>query len=83
MTVNDIHPSDLVEHRLRQERADRNKRVSDLKNNTDKLTFTNAIEDAAQGAAAQKRRARIDALEMKRLLTADDVSELKAMMKDL
>tara|TARA_R110002096_G_scaffold116092_3_gene251655 strand:- start:425 stop:676 length:252 start_codon:yes stop_codon:yes gene_type:complete len=83
MTVNDIHPSDLVEHRLRQERADRNKRVSDLKNNTDKLTFPNAIEDAAQGAAAQKRRARIDALEMKRLLTADDVSELKAMMKDL
>ena len=83
MTVNDIHPSDLVEHRLRQERADRNKRVSDLKNNTDKLTFPNALEDAAQGTAAQKRRARIDALEMKRPLTADDVSELKAMIKDL
>ena len=83
MTVNDIHPSDLVEHRLRQERADRNKRVSDLKNNTDELTFAGSISDKAQGEAAHKRRARIDALEMKRLLTADDVSELKAMMKDL
>mgnify|MGYP003669425599 CR=1 FL=1 len=79
MTINGIHPSELVEHRLRQERADRNKRVSDLKNNTEKLT----LSDKQQGEIAQKNRARIDALEMKRLLTADDVSELTQMIKDL
>tara|TARA_R110001606_G_scaffold385158_1_gene548553 strand:- start:41404 stop:41655 length:252 start_codon:yes stop_codon:yes gene_type:complete len=83
MTINGIHPSELVEHRLRQERADRNKRVSDLKNNTEKLTFANALSDKQQGEIAQKNRARIDALEMKRLLTADDVSELTQMIKDL
>ena len=83
MTINDMHPTDLIEHRRKQELANRNKIISDAKNDTDELTFAGSISDAAQGAAAQKRRARIDALEMKRLLNADDVSELKEMMKDL
>lgn len=83
MTINDMHPTELIEHRLKQARATRNKTISDAKNDTDDLTFVGSISDKAQGEAAQKRRARIDALEMKRLLTADDVSELAAMMKDL
>ena len=83
MTINDMHPSELVEHRYRQAVANRNKIASDIKNNTDDLTFANSISDKEKGDAAQKRRARIDAIEMKRLLTADDTSELEAMMKDL
>ena len=83
MTINDMHPTDLIEHRRKQAIANRNKIISDAKNDTDELTFSGSISDKAQGEAAQKRRARIDALEMKRLLTADDTSELKEMMKDL
>ena len=83
MTVNDIHPTDLIEHRRKQAIDNRNKIISDAKNYTDELTFSGSISDKAQGEAAQKRRARINALEMKRLLSADDTSELKEMMKDL
>lgn len=83
MTINDMHPTELIEHRLRQAKATRNKISSDIKNDTDNLTFANSVSDKANGEAAQKRRARLDELTMKRLLTADDTSELAEMMRDL
>lgn len=83
MTINDMHPTDLIVHRRKQAIANRNKIISDIKNDTDDLTFAGSISDKAQGEAAQKRRARLDALEIKRLLTADDTSELIQMMKDI
>jgi hypothetical protein len=72
MTINDMHPTELIEHRLRQDRADRNKVKSDLKD----------IIDSASVAVAETRNI-LDELEMKRLLAADDISEFNEMAKDL
>jgi signal transduction histidine kinase len=71
MTINDMHPTELIEHRLRQARADRNKVKSDLKD----------IIDSASVAVAETRNI-LDELEMKRLLAADDISEFEEMGKD-
>jgi hypothetical protein len=71
MTINDMHPTELIEHRLRQARADRNKVKSDLKD----------IIDSASVAVAETRNI-LDELEMKRLLAANDISEFEVMGKD-
>ena len=72
MTINDMHPTELIEHRLRQARADRNKIKSDLKD---------AIDDVSDTVKATRNI--LDDLEMKRLLAADDISEYNQMIKDL
>jgi hypothetical protein len=72
MTINDMHPTELIEHRLRQARADRNKVKSDLKD---------AFDSVAVAVSATRNI--LDELEMKRLLAADDISEFEEMGKDL
>ena len=72
MTINDTHPRDLIEHRLKQHRANRNKLKSDIKD---------AI-DSVSGAVTATRNI-IDELAIKKLLAADDISELCEMAKDL
>jgi hypothetical protein len=72
MTINDMHPTELIEHRLRQDRADRNKVKSDLKDAFDSVSV-----------AVSATRNILDELEMKRLLAADDISEFNEMAKDL
>jgi hypothetical protein len=83
MTINDMHPTELIEHRLRQQTATRNKTTSDLKNDTDNHTFTNSKKDSSHGIAAHANRNRRDDLEIKRMLESDDTSELELMMRDL
>jgi hypothetical protein len=72
MTINDMHPTELIEHRLRQDRADRNKVKSDLKDAFDSVSVV-----------VSATRNILDELEMKRLLAADDISEFNEMAKDL
>ena len=83
MTINDMHPSDIAEHRRKQLIATRNKIASDAKNDTDELTFPGSASEKEIRSAAQKTRARMDLIEMSRLMSADDTSELKEMMRDL
>ena len=83
MTINDMHPSDIAEHRRKQLIATRNKIASDAKNDTDELTFQGSDSEKEIRSAAQKTRARMDLIEMSRLMSADDTSELKEMMRDL
>jgi hypothetical protein len=71
MTINDMHPTELIEHRLRQARADRNKVKSDLKDAFDSVAVT-----------VSATRNILDDLEMKRLLESNDISELEEMGKD-
>ena len=82
MTINDMHPVALIEHRLRQERADRNKAASDLKDNNDEISFPNSKKDSSHGIAAHANRNRRDTLELRKLLAADDISELEELGKD-
>jgi hypothetical protein len=72
MTINDMHPTELIEHRLRQARADRNKLKSDVKDAIDSVSAT-----------VSATRNILDELEMKKLVAADDISELNEMAKDL
>ena len=68
MTINDMHPTELIEHRLRQEIATRNKIASDNKNNTDDLTFGNGPKSySSHGAAAKGVREYNDAKELRML----------------
>ena len=83
MTINEMHPSDIAEHRRRQLIATRNKIASDAKNDTDELTFSGSDSEKEIRIAAQKTRDRMYAIEMNRLMAADDTSELKEMMRDL
>lgn len=47
MTINEMnmHPAELIEHRLRQEKANRNKIASDAKGKGDSLTYPNSKAD--------------------------------------
>jgi hypothetical protein len=72
MTINDMHPVQLIEHRLRQDRANRNKLKSDIKDAIDSVS-----------AAVSATRNILDELEMKKLVAADDISEFNEMAKDL
>ena len=83
MTINDMSRYEIVEHRLRQERADRNKISSDLKNNTDDASFPNSKAESSHGMAAHANRNRRDEMEMQRLIESNDTSELEEMGKDL
>jgi hypothetical protein len=83
MTINDMSRYEIVEHRLRQERADRNKISSDLKNNTDDASFPNTKKDSSHGMAAHANRNRRDELEMQRLIESNDISDLNDMAEDL
>jgi hypothetical protein len=71
MTINDMHPTELIEHRLRQARADRNKLKSDVKDAIDSVSAT-----------VSATRNILDELEMKKLVAADDISEFEEMGKD-
>ena len=82
MTINDMSPYELVEHRMRQERADRNKINSDLKNDTDDFSFPNTKKDSSHGMAAHANRNRRDDLALQRLIESNDLSELEEMGKD-
>jgi hypothetical protein len=72
MTINDMHPIQLIEHRLRQDRANRNKLKSDIKDAIDSVSV-----------AVSATRSILDELEMKKLVAADDISEFNEMAKDL
>ena len=82
MTINDMHPTELIEHRLRQEVATRNKIASDNKNNTDNLTFGNGPKSfSSHGAAAKGVREYNDAKELRML--ADDSSYYDDLMGEI
>tara|TARA_R110000737_G_scaffold353117_1_gene402434 strand:+ start:12401 stop:12655 length:255 start_codon:yes stop_codon:yes gene_type:complete len=82
MTINDMHPMQLIEHRIKMERADRNKISSDIKNDTDEFSFPNTKKDSSHGMAARKNRNKRDDLAMQRLIESNNVSELEQMAKD-
>lgn len=71
MNINDMHPTELIEHRLKQEIATRNKIASDNKNNTDDLTFGSSPKSySSHGKAAKGVREYNDSKEL-RMLTDD------------
>jgi hypothetical protein len=72
MTINDTHPRDLIEHRLKQHRAEINKIASDAKDVLDGFLCT-----------YEHSNSRRDDFAMRKLLAADDISELCEMAKDL
>lgn len=56
MTINDMHPTELIEQRLKQEVANRNKIASDVKNRTEDLTYPNSNKDRRDSAASKAIR---------------------------
>ena len=66
-----------------KEELARRKTHSDNKNDTDALTFENDKKNKKRCELAKSNKERMAALEMNRLLTSDDASELTAMMKEL
>ena len=82
MTINNMSPYELIEHRIRQERADRNKINSDIRNDTDEISFPNTKKDSSHGIAAHANRNRREELALQRLVESNDLSELEEMGKD-
>lgn len=80
MSINDMHPSELVEHRLRQDRATRNKLASDAKNNTNALTYSNGNNPSSHGVAAKINRDNADDRAIERL--SDEAAYWDDLMND-
>lgn len=57
--------------------------TSDKKNDTEKLVFENSNKRSSYGEAARAVRDRADTMNIQRLCTADDVSELEDMLNSL
>lgn len=83
MTINDMHPTDLIEHRRKQAIANRNKIISDIKNDTDDLTFANRPDEKSNSSAAIDVSNYRDDLAISKLMSGDDISDLMKMMEDL
>ena len=67
MSINDYRPQEIIEQR---------KRVSDLKNDTDDLTFFNPNKPSSHGEAAKKIRDAESVLEIKSLKRRTDIDDL-------
>ena len=67
MSINDYRPQELAEQR---------KRVSDKKNDTDELTFTNSNKQSSHGEAAKENRDRKDELSIAKLMRRTDIDDL-------
>ena len=77
-----MSPYELIEHRIRMERADRNKINSDLKNDTDDFSFPNTKKDSTHGIAAHANRNRRDELELKKLIESNGYTWIEELGKD-
>jgi hypothetical protein len=80
MTINDMHPTELVEHRLRQDKANRNKIASDAKSKTDKLSYSNGNKPSSHGVAAKINRDNADDRAIERL--SDEAAYWDDLMND-
>lgn len=58
------------------EEINRRKTASDLKNNTDDLTFNNPNKPSSHGAAAKEVRDKIELLKIKTLERRSDIDDL-------
>lgn len=66
----------------RNEIASRNKELSDIKNDTDELTFTESATYSAHGEAAKCVRDKLDQLKIKRLYMQTDEDYFNELLND-
>jgi len=59
-----------------EEEINRRKTISDNKNDTDELTFTNSNKQSSHGEAARENRDRRDELSIAKLMRRSDIDDL-------